>query len=55
MILPGISGSFILVLLGAYSAVIGALKSFDVVRIAALCWRSAYRAAWVFQGLGLGL
>jgi putative membrane protein len=33
MILPGISGAFILVLLGAYSAVIGALKSFDVVRI----------------------
>ena len=35
MILPGISGSFILVLLGAYAAVIGALKSFDVLRIAA--------------------
>lgn len=33
MILPGISGSFILVLLGAYSAVIGALKSMDVIRI----------------------
>lgn len=35
MILPGISGSFILVILGAYSAVIGALKSLDVLRIAA--------------------
>ena len=35
MILPGISGSFILLLLGAYSAVIGAIKSFDVLRVAA--------------------
>jgi putative membrane protein len=35
MILPGISGSFILLLLGAYSAVIGAIKSFDVMRVAA--------------------
>lgn len=35
MILPGISGSFILVLLGAYSAVIGALKGLDLIRIAA--------------------
>ena len=30
MILPGISGSFILVLLGMYSAVLVALKSFDI-------------------------
>lgn len=30
MILPGISGSFILVLLGMYSAVIAALKGFDI-------------------------
>lgn len=30
MILPGISGSFILVLLGLYPAVLGALKSFDL-------------------------
>ena len=36
MILPGISGSFILVLLGAYSAVIGALKGLDLVRICLL-------------------
>ena len=36
MILPGISGSFILLLLGVYPHVIGALKSFDVVRIAAV-------------------
>jgi len=56
MILPGISGSFILVLLGAYSAVIGALKSFDVVRIAAFVggciaflWYNAYPAQ-VFMG-----
>lgn len=35
MILPGISGSFILVLLGAYSAVIGAIKGLDVLRVAA--------------------
>lgn len=33
MILPGISGSFLLLILGAYAAVIGALKSFDVFRI----------------------
>ena len=35
MILPGISGSFILVLLGAYSAVIGAIKGLDLLRVAA--------------------
>lgn len=34
MILPGISGSFILVLLGMYGTVLGALKSFDIVFIA---------------------
>ena len=33
MILPGISGSFILLLLGAYGAVIGALKDLDFIRI----------------------
>jgi len=33
MILPGISGSFILVLLGMYGTVLAALKSFDVVFI----------------------
>ena len=33
MILPGISGSFILVLLGMYSVVLTALKSFDVTFI----------------------
>ena len=31
MILPGISGSFILVLLGMYSAVLGAIESLDVL------------------------
>lgn len=36
MILPGISGSFILLLLGAYGAVIGALKDFDLLRIGAV-------------------
>ena len=34
MILPGISGSFILLLLGVYSTVIGALKGFDLLVIA---------------------
>lgn len=33
MILPGISGSFILVLMGMYSSVLAALKGFDVVFI----------------------
>ena len=33
MILPGISGSFILVLLGMYSVVLGALRDFDLVFI----------------------
>ena len=33
MILPGISGSFILLLLGVYSAVIGALKELDLMVI----------------------
>jgi putative membrane protein len=36
MILPGISGSFILLLLGAYGSVIGALKEFDILRIGAI-------------------
>ena len=31
MILPGISGSFILLLLGMYAHVIGAVKSFDII------------------------
>lgn len=34
MILPGISGSFILVLLGLYPVVLGAVKSFDVAVLA---------------------
>ena len=33
MILPGISGSFILLLLGVYSHVIGAIKSLDVLTV----------------------
>ena len=33
MILPGISGSFILLLLGSYSTIINAIKSFDLVKI----------------------
>ncbi len=37
MILPGISGSFILLLLGAYGTAIGALKDLDIMRIAAIC------------------
>ncbi|MCG8467295.1 MAG: DUF368 domain-containing protein, partial [Gemmatimonadetes bacterium] len=35
MILPGISGSFILLILGAYAPVIAAIKGLDLVRIAA--------------------
>ncbi|PKF63423.1 DUF368 domain-containing protein [Psychromonas sp. psych-6C06] len=35
MILPGISGSFILLLLGMYSPLLGAAKSFDVLTLAA--------------------
>jgi putative membrane protein len=34
MILPGISGSFILLLLGAYSIVLGAVANFDLLTIA---------------------
>lgn len=34
MILPGISGSFILLLIGMYTPVLGAVKSFDIVIIA---------------------
>ncbi len=36
MILPGISGSFILLILGAYAPVIGALQGLDAVRIVAV-------------------
>lgn len=35
MLLPGISGSFILLLLGAYTPVITALSNFDILRIGA--------------------
>ena len=44
MILPGISGSFILLLLGVYGAIIGALKELNLVVIATVaapsvdCW-----------------
>ena len=34
MILPGISGSFILVMLGTYSFILGAIKDFDVIVLA---------------------
>jgi putative membrane protein len=37
MILPGISGSFILLLLGAYLPVMTALKTFDIPIIAVFC------------------
>lgn len=36
MILPGISGSFILLILGQYEFALGAVKSFDIVSIIAL-------------------
>jgi putative membrane protein len=41
MILPGISGSFILVLLGMYGTVLGALKSLDLVFIAVFAFGAA--------------
>ncbi len=37
MLLPGISGSFILLLLGMYTSVIGAVKSFDIIVLAIFC------------------
>ncbi|UCJ16581.1 DUF368 domain-containing protein [Pseudomonas sp. MM211] len=37
MILPGISGSFILVLLGLYPVVLGAVKNFDLTVLAIFC------------------
>ncbi len=37
MLLPGISGSFILVILGAYNSIISALANFDILRIGAFC------------------
>ncbi|SDI44486.1 putative membrane protein [Pseudomonas flavescens] len=37
MILPGISGSFILVLLGLYPVVLGAVKNFDLTVLAVFC------------------
>ncbi len=52
MILPGISGSFILVLLGAYSAVIGALKGLDLVRIAAFASGAVAGLLGFSKGLG---
>ena len=52
MILPGISGSFILVILGAYSAVIGALKSFDVLRILAFAGGALSGLLGFSKGLG---
>ena len=52
MILPGISGSFILVILGAYSSVIGALKSFDLVRIVAFASGALTGLLGFSKGLG---
>ena len=52
MILPGISGSFILVILGAYSAVIGALKSLDVLRIVAFAGGALTGLLGFSKGLG---
>jgi putative membrane protein len=37
MILPGISGSFILLLMGMYLPVIEAIRQFDIVRLATVC------------------
>lgn len=52
MILPGISGSFILVILGAYSSVIGALKSFDLLRIVAFASGALTGLLGFSKGLG---
>ena len=52
MILPGISGSFVLVLLGAYSAVIGALKGLDIVRVAAFIGGALSGLLGFSKGLG---
>lgn len=52
MILPGISGSFILVILGAYSAVIGALKSLDVIRVLAFASGALTGLLGFSKGLG---
>ena len=52
MILPGISGSFVLVLLGAYTAVIGALKGLDLVRIAAFAGGALSGLLGFSKGLG---
>lgn len=52
MILPGISGSFILVILGAYSAVIGALKSLDILRVLAFAGGAVSGLLGFSKGLG---
>ena len=52
MILPGISGSFILVILGAYSAVIGALKSIDIVRVLSFVGGAGAGLLGFSKGLG---
>lgn len=52
MILPGISGSFVLVLLGAYTAVIGALKGLDVVRVGAFAGGTLCGLLGFSKGLG---
>ena len=57
MILPGISGSFILVLLGAYSAVIGALKgstSSASPRLPAARWAGCLGSARALAGSSVG-
>jgi putative membrane protein len=38
MLLPGISGSFLLLILGAYNSVISAIANFDLIRIGAFCF-----------------
>jgi len=37
MILPGVSGSFLLLMLGLYGPVLAALKNFDVINLALFC------------------
>ncbi len=50
MIVPGISGSFVMVLLGQYHAVIRAIKAFDPVRIGAV-GAGALLGVWIFAKL----
>ena len=53
MILPGISGSFILVLLGMYATVLSAIKSLDLVFLAVFAFGAAAGLPLFFCALPL--